>query len=147
MEFVCVSEAAAGTVETIISPSWEDVHVVVPDVLVAIRLVVLTSRDAVAAEGGPHGDGRRTNGSLNWCAELDREVVDVLVVVIRDDQHRTWVPRPPLRTHLHKDTVVAVNELEWEVRCPSRQIPTERTVVIRRLVVVHVVIFVDGPRA
>jgi hypothetical protein len=65
-------------------------------------------------------------------------------VIIRDDQHRTWVPRPPLRTHLHKDTVVAMNELEREVRCPSRQIPTEGTAVIRRLVVVHEAIFVAG---
>lgn len=147
MEFVCVSEAAAGTVETIVPPSWEDVHVIVPYVLAAVGLVVLTSRDGVAAEGCLHGDGDRTNGSLNWRAELDWQVINVFVVIIRDDQHRTWVPRPPLRIHLHKDTVVAMNELEREVRCPRRRIPTEGTTVIRRLVVVHDAIFVDGPRA
>ena len=147
MQLVCVSEAAAGTVETVVSPSREDVHVVVPDVLVAVGLVVLTRRDAVAAEGRLHGDGRGTNGPLYWRAELDREVVDVFVVIIRDDQHRTWVPRPPLRIHLHKDRVVAVNELEREVRFPCRQIPTEGTAVVRRLVVVHEAIFVEGPRA
>ncbi len=147
MKFVRVSEAAPGAVETIISPSWDDVHVVVPDVLVAVGLVVLTRGNAVAAECRLHGDGRRANGSLNWRPELDWEVVDVFVVIVRDDQHRTWVPRPPLRVHLHKDEFVAMNKLEREVRRPCCQIPTEGTLVARKLVVVHAVIFVDRPRA
>ena len=115
-KFLCVSEAAPGTVEAIISPSWDDVHVVMPDVLVSVGLVVLTRGDAVAAECRLHGDGRRANGSLNWRPEFDREVVDVFVVIIRDDEHRARVPRPPLRVHLHEDVVVAMKELEWEVR-------------------------------
>ena len=144
MDFVCVSKAAAGTVETIIPPSWEDVHVVVPYVLVAVRLVVLTSRDAVAAEGCLHGDGGRTNGSLNWRAQLDRQVIHVLVVIIRNDQHRTWVPRPPLGLIFTKTSRRDERTRQREVRCPSRQIPTEGTAITRRLVVVHEAIFVAG---
>ncbi len=146
-KFLYVSEAAPGAVEAIISPSRHDVHVIVPDVLVAVGLVVLTRGDTVAAECRLHGDGRRANGSLNWCPEFDREVVDVFVVIVRDDEHRARVPRPPLRVHLHEDVVVAMKELEWEVRRPCCQISTEGTVVAGRLVVVHDVIFVDGPRA
>ena len=145
-EFLYVSEAAPGTVEAIISPSRHDVHVIVPDVLVAVGLVVLTRGDTVAAECRFHGYGRRANGSLNWCPEFDREVVDVFVVIVRDDEHRARVHRPPLRVHLHEDVVVAMKELEWEVRRPCCQISTEGTVVAGRLVVVHDVIFVDGPR-
>lgn len=146
-EFLCVSEAAPGTVEAIISPPRDDVHVVMPDVLVSVGLVVLTRGDAVASECRLHGYGRRANGSLNWRAEFDREVVDVFEVIVRDDEHRARVPRPPLRVHLHEDVVVAMKELEWEVRRPCCQISTEGTVVAGRLVVVHAVIFVDGPRA
>ena len=58
MKCVCVSEAAPGAIEAVVSPSRDDVHVVVPDVLVAVRLVVLTRGDAVAAECRLHGDGR-----------------------------------------------------------------------------------------
>lgn len=147
VEFVCVGEVAAGFVETIIPPSREYVHVVVPDVLVAVGLVVLKRRDAVAAEGHLHSYGHRTNRALNRRPELDRQVVDVFEVIIWDDQHRAWVPRPALRVHLHEHEVVAMDELEREVRRPCRQISTEGTVVARRLVVVHVVIFVDDPRA
>lgn len=73
MKFLFVSEDAPGAVETIISPSRGDVHVVVPDL---------------------HGGGRRTNSSLNWRPELDREVVDVFVVIIRDDQHGPGADEP-----------------------------------------------------
>lgn len=122
-------------------------HVVVPDILVAVGLVVLTRRYTITAEGVPHREGRRTDGSLKGFAELDWKVVHVLVVTIRDDQYGTRVPRPPLGVHLDEDAVVAVYELERQIGLAGSQVAAEGTAIARRGVVVHPVIVVEDVRA
>ena len=112
-------------------------NVVVPHGLTAGRLVVLPNVDSVATERSLHGDRGVMYRLLHRFAEGDGHLVDVLVVLVRDDQRGTWIIRGPPRVHLHEHLLVSVQDLERVVSVARRDVATERACVPGRGVADH----------
>ena len=83
----------------------------VPDVLVSGRLVALTGRHAVAAVDGLQCDGDLSSHVHQRPAQLYRELVDVLDVLIRDDEDVAGVLRPPMARDERRHVVGSEHDL------------------------------------
>lgn len=92
-------------VEVVTVVPGDHVDVQVPHVLVAVRLIVLADGDAAAAVGLPHADSDVLGEVPEGMPDIAWDVVDVLVVFPKDDQHTSWVVRPPLRRDECEDRV------------------------------------------
>ena len=68
----------------IIDVPWEDVHVKVPDILIARRFVVLPGRRAVATVRFPNPDRDLLDKVMNGVSIVSRKVVQIFVVPRRD---------------------------------------------------------------
>jgi hypothetical protein len=114
-------------------------YVVVPDVLVATRLVVLTGGDTVAAVLVTHRDGDLTNEIVDRMPIFAWQVVQILMVLVRDDKHVPAVVRPPPRRYQGRCERTLANNVSQRVGHrlgPSKNV-AERTLVARGLVVEH----------
>src|SRR5262245_45050734 len=118
-------------------------HVVVPYVLVAGRLVVLAYRGSVAAVGMPDGDRDLACQVVDCVPVAGRQVVQILVVSVRHDEHVTVVSRPPSRRDERGDQLVAPHDVA--LRPPfvfaARRQSAKWAHIVVRLVVEH-----DTPR-
>lgn len=62
-------------VQTIVLIPWEHMHVIVPDVLATMRLIVLANRSTGASERMLQGDGDPLRDLLQWSSERNRQLV------------------------------------------------------------------------
>ena len=84
-------------VEPVVDVAGEDVHVEVPHVLAAGRLVVLTGGDARAVVRRAHRHRDLLRQVPDGVADVGGDAVEVLVVGTRDHERGTGVARPPPR--------------------------------------------------
>ena len=84
-----------GLVEQIAFIARKDVHVQVPDILVAGRFVVLARGDAPAAVGVSNRYRNPLYRFMNRKSVRRRQVVDVFVMGVRNDENMAFVIGPP----------------------------------------------------
>jgi hypothetical protein len=75
----------------------EHVHVVVPDILVARALVVLSRGDSLASVGAADRDRDITDQVMHRMPRVGRQLVQVLVVLSRHDEQIPVIVWPPAR--------------------------------------------------
>jgi len=84
-----------GVVELITVVPRKHMHVVMPRVLIPSRLVVLPRRHPVAVVGAFHADGNLPYDVMHGVPVDRRQVIEVLMVLGRHDEHMPAVVRPP----------------------------------------------------
>lgn len=119
----------------------EDVQMIMPNVLVACRFIVLSCGDSIAMIRRFHRQGDLLRRSVNLCGEMNRQIINVLVVVIGDDDDVTLIVCPLMGTDHRRDRFGAIDNVA--VRRVNMAIldlagdETKRTNVILWGVVVH----------
>ena len=85
------------SIQVVSIESGENVHVIVPDVLVACRFVVLACRCPIAAICLLKSNGTASRGAVDSRTKMIRKHVQVLVVVQRHHDQGAAVVRPEAR--------------------------------------------------
>jgi beta-ureidopropionase / N-carbamoyl-L-amino-acid hydrolase len=120
-------------IETVAEVARKDMHVQMPDLLVAARFVVLPCRDAVASVSLFQRDCDSPRRGVDGAEQRVVDRVDVLDVRVRDHEHVTVICRPPLRRDQRCGLLVAIDDVSCAVDLgvdPAQQ-PAERTDVVR----------------
>lgn len=104
-------ELGPGRVKLVILVARGDMHVVMPDILVAGRLVVLAGGYAIAGVNGFQRQRYGSRNSLNIPGVMERQVVDILKMLIRHDDDIAVIARPLVRANKCGDRLVVVEDV------------------------------------
>jgi hypothetical protein len=85
------------TIEIVTEIAWKDMEMVVPHLLSTSGLVVLSERRTVATISGPQWQRDPLTYNLDRREHCIGNVIDVLVVIVRNNQYVTSIRRPPCR--------------------------------------------------
>lgn len=112
---------------------------VVPDILTTTRLVVLASGYSVAAVRVAHRDGDLADKVVDSMSVLDRQVIQVLVVLVGHDQHVATVVWPPSGGYQRGRERILANDVPSRVGLGlgAFEKGAERALVTRGLMVEH----------
>lgn len=88
-------------------------QVVVPHVLISCRFVVLARRYAIATINLFHNKCETTSGIVNLRSHFQRQVEDILEVLIGNDKDVPLIVRPLMRTNECRYNSIAINPVTF----------------------------------
>ena len=122
-------------VQIITGPTREDVLVIMPDVLVARRLIVLAQRDTIGLPGSLDRCGHTAREQHHGRGDVIRECVEILMMIMRDHQDMSGIGLIAHRGDQRAGESITHDDVRrqpqglWSQRLPGQQI-AERAVVV-----------------
>jgi hypothetical protein len=91
--------------------SWIDMNVKMPNVLVAVWLIMLAGRSARAFVRFPNGDGDFFDRAVDFAQRPFRDRVKVFLVLVWNNNHVPWVVDPPFWSDECRDVLGLINDV------------------------------------